>query len=239
MTAEDFPQFAVKQTKGALASRRQLSPEHAKQLDELVWDLAESPGHIAPLSRLSQTGKLVYKHPLTGLEVTYSVDMAQKVLYFYHFSAPLPPRQTIFISYSRSDVEWLQMLRKFLTVLEREGIIRLWDDSYIKPGEPWEESIRQALDSSCAAVLLVSQDFLASPFITEYELPRLLSDARRGGKRIFWVPVSPSTVFDSNEEITVFESLVENPRVSLIELSEAEKLRTLVEVSRRLRDALG
>jgi hypothetical protein len=88
-------------------------------------------------------------------------------------------------------------------------------------------------------VLLVSQDFLASPFITKYELPRLLADARRGGKKIFWVPISPSTVFDSNEEIAGFESLVENPRVSLIELSEAEKLRTLVEVSRRLRDALG
>jgi nucleotide-binding universal stress UspA family protein len=239
MTADDFPQFAVKQTKGAHASRLQLAPQHAKQLDELIWGLAENPGHMAPLSRLSETGKLVYKDAATGLEVTYSVDMAQKVLYFYHFSAPLPPRQTIFISYSRTDVEWLQTLRKFLTVLEREGIIRFWDDSYIKPGEPWEESIRQALDSSCAAVLLVSQDFLASPFITKYELPRLLADARRGGKKIFWVPISPSTVFDSNEEIAGFESLVENPRVSLIELSEAEKLRTLVEVSRRLRDALG
>jgi TIR domain-containing protein len=239
MTPEDFTQFAIKQTKGAFESRRELSPEQAKQLDEMIWDLAENPDHLTPLSRVSETGKLVYRHPLTGLEVTYSVDMAQKVLYFYHFSAPLPPRQTIFISYCHEDLQWLEMLRKFLTVLEREGIIRFWDDSQIKAGEQWKESIRQALDSSCAAVLLVSQEFLASPFITEYELPRLLADARRGGKKIFWVPLTPSTVFDSNEEITVFQSLVENPRVSLFERPEPEKLRTLVEVSRRLKEALG
>jgi hypothetical protein len=89
-----------------------------------------------------------------------------------------------------------------------------------------------------AVVLLVSQDFLVSKFITTYELPRLLSDAQQEGKKIFWIPVSPSTVFESNNEITVFQSLMENPNISLEELPEPQQKRLLVQVAQRLRGAL-
>ena len=238
MTTSDFPEYAVKETKGAISSRRALSAEQLKSLDEMIWNLADGPQQFEPFCGRTSTGQLVYKHPTLAVEVVFSIDAVKQVLYFYHFSAPLPPRQTIFISYSRQDVEWLRLLRKFLGVLEREGVIRFWDDSSIKPGEPWEESIRQALDVACAAVLLVSQDFLASTFITTYELPRLLSDAEREGKKIFWIPISPSTVFDSNREITVFQALIDDPSVSLEELPEPQRKRQLVQVAQRLRGAL-
>jgi hypothetical protein len=238
MSVADFPEYSVKETKYAVASRRVLSAEQVKTLDEVIWNLADNPQDFEPLSRPTSAGQLVYKHPTLGIELVYSVDAEKKVLYFFHFSAPLPPRQTIFISYSRQDVEWLRLLRKFLGVLEREGIIKFWDDSSIKPGEPWEESIRQALDAACAAVLLVSQDFLTSKFITTYELPRLLSDAEREGKKIFWIPVSPSTVFESNKEITVFQSLTDDPSTSLEELPEPQRKRLLVQASQKLRSAL-
>jgi hypothetical protein len=238
MTTPDFPEYAVKETRGAVTSRHTLSAEQVKELDEIIWSLADDPARFEPLSQRTDTGQLVYKHPTLAIEVAYSVDVSKKVLYFFHFSAPLPPRQTIFISYSRQDVEWLRLLRKFLGVLEKEGIIKFWDDSSIKPGEPWEENIRKALDAACAAVLLVSQDFLVSKFITTYELPRLLSDAQQEGKKIFWIPVSPSTVFESNNEITVFQSLMENPNISLEELPEPQQKRLLVQVAQRLRGAL-
>ena len=239
MTGSDFPEYSVKETKGATTSKRALSAEQLKALDEIIWSLADDPLQFEPLSRTSSSGQLVYKHPASNIEVTYSVDVAKKVVYFYLFSAPLRPRQTIFISYSREDVEWLKLLRKFLGVLEREGVISFWDDSAIKPGERWEESIRQALDAACAAVLLVSQDFLASEFITRYELPRLLSDAEREGKKIFWIPISPSTVFESNREITVFEALTDDPNITLEELPEPQRKRQLVQVAQRLRGALN
>jgi TIR domain len=238
MSVADFPEYSVKETKYAVASRRVLSAEQVKTLDEVIWNLADNPHDFEPLSRPTSAGQLVYKHPTLGIELVYSVDAEKKVLYFFHFSAPLPPRQTIFISYSRQDVEWLRLLRKFLGVLEREGVIKFWDDSSIKPGEPWEESIRQALDAACAAVLLVSQDFLTSKFITTYELPRLLSDAEREGKKIFWIPVSPSTVFESNKEITIFQSLTDDPNTSLEELTEPQRKRLLVQACQKLRSAL-
>jgi hypothetical protein len=127
-------------------------------------------------------------------------------------------------------------VRKFLGVLEQEGVITFWDDSAIKPGEPWEESIRKALDTACAALLLVSQDFLTSKFITTYELPRLLSDAKREGKKIFWIPLSTSTV---TREITDFESLIDDPDTPLEDLSESQRKKVLVQAYQRLRGAMG
>jgi hypothetical protein len=239
MVDADFPDYAVKETKVAVSSRRGFSAEQIKILDEIMWSLAENPQQFEPLSTRTGTGQLVYRHPTLQIELTYSVDVDKKVLYFFHFSAPLPPRQTIFISYSREDATWLRMVRKFLDVLEKEGVISFWDDSAIKPGEPWEESIRKALDCACAAVLLVSQDFLASKFITAYELPRILSDARREGKKIFWIPVRASTVFDSYPEIAGFQALTDDPEnVSLADLPAPLQEKALVQVYRKLRGAL-
>jgi hypothetical protein len=238
MNTAEFPEYAVKETKIAVSSRGTLSAFQLKALNEIVWKLAENPLAFEPLAVKTSTGQLLYKCPTSSIEVVYTFDAEKKVIYFFHFAAPLPPRQTIFISYSREDIEWLRMLRKFLGVLEREGVIKFWDDSSIKAGESWEESIRKALDAACAAVLLVSQDFLVSEFITTYELPRLLSDAEREGKKIFWIPVSPSTVFESNREITVFEALTDDPAISLEELPEAQRKRLLVKAAERLRDAM-
>jgi hypothetical protein len=65
-------------------------------------------------------------------------------------------------------------------------------------------------------VPLVSREFLTSKFIINYELPRVLADAKREGKKIFRIPVTPSTIFEANEELTVLESLlkIRGPRCS-------------------------
>lgn len=234
----DFPEYAVKETKDAIASRQNFTGDQIKALDEIRWNLASDPSYFAPLSSTSPGGQLLYRDPAVGVEVLYRVDFIEKIVYLFHFSAPMAPRRTVFISYSHRDSEWLELFRKFLGVLENAGIIKFWDDSSIKPGEPWEDAIRRALDTACAAVLLVSQDFLVSKFITTYELPRILSDAQRQGKKVFWLQVSPSTVFNSHKEITVFQSLTENPKISLAELKPIRRQKLLVEISEKLQEAL-
>jgi hypothetical protein len=54
--------------------------------------------------------------------------------------------------------------------------------------------------------------------------------------------LSPSTVFDTHREITQFQSLLDDPKVSLQELetvNEAQLRKVLVEMSRRLSEAVA
>src|SRR5262249_6312747 len=58
-------------------------------------------------------------------------------------------------------------------------------------GQDWHGEIRAALEGASVAVLLVSADFLASPFIRREEVPQLLQRHARAGVRLFPVIVAP------------------------------------------------
>jgi AAA domain-containing protein/TIR domain-containing protein len=101
-----------------------------------------------------------------------------------------PPRQTakVFVSYCREDVDWLKEFRRYAAPLEQDGRITFWDDQDIFVGMNWKDEIRASLASARIGVLLVTQNFLTTRFITEQEMPTLMA-----GTRIFWIPISAST----------------------------------------------
>src|SRR5690242_5053800 len=98
----------------------------------------------------------------------------------------VPPISTnkVFISYSRRDQGYLERLQEHLKPYVRTGSLSLWTDSSLRPGDRWKEVIERALETAQIAILLVSVSFLASDFVAEEELPKLLAAAEERGVRI-------------------------------------------------------
>ncbi len=103
----------------------------------------------------------------------------------------LNSRAKIFISYSHQDEEWKDRLLSHLAVLQQQDLLSIWDDRKIGAGDAWHSEIRDAMESSNVAVLLVSANFLTSKFILDVEVPRLLQRRDREGLRIVPLIVKP------------------------------------------------
>src|SRR5258706_15073580 len=97
----------------------------------------------------------------------------------------MPQRERVFISYSHEDLKWLKRYREQRTVLEREGLIDIFDYTLIAGGEGWYSRLDQEMLRARLAVLLVSQPFITSDFIQREEIPRLFDKHSEGGMIIY------------------------------------------------------
>lgn len=145
-------------------------------------------------------------------------------------------RSNVFISYSHADAKWLQKLKPFLKPMEKKGVIHVWDDSRIKPGAKWKDEIKIALGHAKIAVLLVSQHFLSSDFITDQELPHFLKASEAEGLTILWIPLSASTWKDSPLE--AFQAAID-PTKPLDSLTPAKLKVELVTFVRKIQEILN
>ena len=97
----------------------------------------------------------------------------------------------VFISYSHKDEEFKDDLVTMLEGLRRQGVIEPWQDRCIEEGDEWYQAIQDAMKDCDLAVLLVSQHFIASRFIQDTELPRLLKRRQGQGLRVVPIIVRP------------------------------------------------
>lgn len=91
-------------------------------------------------------------------------------------------RPLIFVSYSRANEEEKDELLKHLDVLDE---VYVWSDALIQPGQSWREEIDAALEQARIGILLITAEFLRSPFIKEAEVPALLRARKAAGVTIF------------------------------------------------------
>jgi len=85
---------------------------------------------------------------------------------------PTPMR--VFCSYSSKDEVFQHQLKTHVATLERQGLLTMWRDSEIEPGDEWDAEIRKQLDASQIILLLLSPDFLESKYIWEKEVHRAM-----------------------------------------------------------------
>jgi len=77
-------------------------------------------------------------------------------------AARIAARTQVFVSYAHRDmaeVDYVDELRPHLRTLNRTRGIEWWYDKELKPGEKWDEKIKEALAKAKVAVLLVSANF--------------------------------------------------------------------------------
>ena len=86
----------------------------------------------------------------------------------------------LFISYSHRDEVWRNELVRHLRVLERSGILRIWETSEIQAGANWAAEVMEKLQQADLAVILVSPDALASDYIVDKELGAVASEGVEG-----------------------------------------------------------
>jgi hypothetical protein len=134
-------------------------------------------------------------------------------------------KQSIFISYSHKDLEWLYEVKTHLKPLERYYGIDEWDDQKLRSSDKWKDEISKALDNATIAILLFSPYFMASDFIINNELQPLLENAGKRGTKIMPVMVRPC---ETLEESGLSEYQAPNgPDKTLVEMNEGEVHRTL------------
>lgn len=144
-------------------------------------------------------------------------------------------RKTVFLSYAHKDRKWADELLTFLAPWIRDKRVELWEDSRIQAGANWRAEIQSALEEASVAVLLVSKDFLASRFIWEHEVPLLLERAAKTQVRIAWVAVGHSGV--EATPLWNFQA-VNDPSRPLESLSRDQRNKAMVEIARRIADAV-
>lgn len=101
--------------------------------------------------------------------------------------ARAPERTTVFICYHPDDEPWLARLRLLLASVKDQ--VRVWSASDLRIGEERERVLQDHLVRARAAVLLVSQAFLACDALRAGQLPALLAGAHEHGVHILPVIV--------------------------------------------------
>jgi nucleoside 2-deoxyribosyltransferase len=143
---------------------------------------------------------------------------------------------TVFVSYSRADLQCLERLQVHLRPLQRENGIAFWHDGTLKAGERWRDEIEAALARASIAVLLISADFLASKFVVESELPALLAAAEKLGTTILPVILKPCR-FVRDAQLSVFQP-INDPEQPLMGLSVIEQEKIYAQVAERIENEL-
>jgi hypothetical protein len=98
---------------------------------------------------------------------------------------------SVFLSYSHKDEAIRDQLETHLSMLRRQGVISMWHDRRILPGDNIDDIIMRELEQADIVLLLVSPDFLASEYCYGVEVARALDRHAAGEARVIPVILRP------------------------------------------------
>lgn len=162
---------------------------------------------------------------------------------------PSHPPLSIFICYARADNQppqgWLDRVRKQLHTMRHVELLAVASDQEIRTGQKWHDFIQEKLSQADVAVLLVSADFLASAYVREHELPRVLKDFHGRGLKVLPVLLSPvpddglllrfpDPVHGPEEFNLASLQAIGTPELTLMEMEAHKQVRALANLGNEL-----
>jgi|GEM_PF-996500 len=111
----------------------------------------------------------------------------------------------VFISYARKDTELKDELAIQLKLLKMQGLVDVWNDREILPGQEWDKEIKGELEKAEIILLLISNDFLASDYINDVEVKKAFERYEKGEVIIIPVIIRPTQFVDF--ELSKFQAL--------------------------------
>lgn len=160
--------------------------------------------------------------------IQQELDELPKVVHVNHTSNP--KRDTVFISYSHADKQWLDVLKRHFGPFKNR--IEFWDDGHLQPGQKWEAEIKSAIARAKVTLLLLSADFFNSEFITKKEIPPLLEAANRDGATILFLVLKPFAS-EAYPQIMEYQGL-NAPSRPFIRMDEADREDLCVNMVRQI-----
>ncbi|MBC7911126.1 MAG: toll/interleukin-1 receptor domain-containing protein [Pyrinomonadaceae bacterium] len=104
-------------------------------------------------------------------------------------------KPVVFVSYSHKDKTRKDKLLTHLSVLQKLGRIDLFHDNLIQAGADWEGKIKQSISEAAVAILLITDNFLASDYISRKELP-IIRKRQKSGELIVFPIIARECAWD-------------------------------------------
>jgi hypothetical protein len=231
-----LPAYEISYDASALKSLSNLEPREQLEAVQVLADLGTHLAHHPERIYRNGNNQTVYRHPKPSVRVTYNLDPERRVAECSHITVTSFPPATAFISYCHKNKKYKDEFRLYMRSLEEElELIEFWDDNKIRSGDEWNAQIEEALQSSEEAILLVSEEFLNSPYIKTNELPVLEARFKAGQVRVHWVHLEEAVY--ENLWFAKIEALC-SPQPPLLALRRAKRRAALKGVCIKLRDHL-
>lgn len=109
----------------------------------------------------------------------------------------MPSPKRVFIGSAQADAAHVDTLKKHLKLYERQGLIQIWEESMLIPGEIRNSKIEQELHAAEIILLLFSADLLAEDFIWGAEMTKILEKVKRKEVQLIPILLRPSSFADT------------------------------------------
>jgi TIR domain/Effector-associated domain 11 len=144
----------------------------------------------------------------------------------------------VFVSYAHEDSELLRQMESQLNVLKKNGVIDIWTDKEILPGQDWNKDINESLVNADIILLLLSSSFLNSDYIWRNEMQIALKNSKEGKAVAIPVILRPC-LWKEVEGLAQLQALPINEDGRLVPISKwGDRDEAWVEVAKGLKKVI-